>query len=84
MQRAPTHNEIEKQDSYDKSKDTVPQVEPYTPKALLPQRLHVSRKNSNFDEIMEAFKTVQINMPFLEAIKQIPSYPKFLKDLTTI
>ncbi|CAL8151746.1 unnamed protein product [Prunus armeniaca] len=32
---------------------------------------------------MEQFKKVQINIPLLEAIKQIPSYAKFLKDICT-
>jgi hypothetical protein len=30
------------------------------------------------------FKQVQINIPFLDAIQQIPSYTKFLKDLITV
>jgi hypothetical protein len=30
------------------------------------------------------FKQVQINIPFLDAIQQVPSYAKFLKDLVTI
>jgi len=34
------------------------------------------------DEIM-VFKQDQINLPLLEAIKQVPSYAKFLKDLYT-
>jgi len=29
-------------------------------------------------------KNVQINILFLDAINQIPSYIKFLKDLTTV
>jgi len=27
---------------------------------------------------------VQINIPFLDAIQQVPSYAKFLKDLITV
>ena len=30
------------------------------------------------------FKQVQINIPFLDAIQQVPSYAKFLKDLVTV
>jgi hypothetical protein len=30
------------------------------------------------------FKQVQINIPFLDTIQQVPSYAKFLKDLVTI
>src|SRR4029450_10224258 len=34
-------------------------------------------------EMIEVFKQVKINLPLLDAIKQIPSYAKFLKDLCT-
>ena len=37
-----------------------------------------------FVEILEVFKQVQINIPFFDAIQQMPSYAKFLKDLVTI
>jgi hypothetical protein len=36
------------------------------------------------EDILEVFKQVQINIPFLDAIQQIPSYAKFLKDLITV
>jgi len=32
---------------------------------------------------MDIFKQIKVNVPLLEAIKQIPSYAKFLKDLCT-
>jgi hypothetical protein len=35
-------------------------------------------------DILQVFKQVKINIPLLDAIKQIPSYAKFLKDLCTI
>ena len=37
-----------------------------------------------FAEILEVFKQVQINIPFFDAIQQMPSYAKFLKDLVMI
>ncbi|XP_060974176.1 uncharacterized protein LOC133039325 [Cannabis sativa] len=36
------------------------------------------------NDILEVFKHVIINIPFLDAIKQIPAYSKFLKDLCTV
>jgi hypothetical protein len=33
--------------------------------------------------MMEVFKQVKINLPLLDAIRQISSYAKFLKDLCT-
>ncbi|GAV62800.1 hypothetical protein CFOL_v3_06323 [Cephalotus follicularis] len=35
------------------------------------------------DEMMELFKQVEINLPLLDAIRQVPAYAKFLKDLCT-
>ncbi|XP_021801421.1 uncharacterized protein LOC110745609, partial [Prunus avium] len=48
-----------------------------------PQRSRQVRNNKYKGDIMEQFKKVQINIPLLEAIKQIPSYAKFLKDICT-
>jgi hypothetical protein len=56
----------------------------FIPKAPYPERLNTSKKNAQFAEILEVFKQVQINIPFLDAIQQVPSYAKFLKDLVTI
>jgi hypothetical protein len=33
--------------------------------------------------MMEVFKQVKINLPLLDAIKQVPAYAKFVKDLCT-
>ncbi|XP_052297265.1 uncharacterized protein LOC127902397 [Citrus sinensis] len=55
----------------------------YIPKAHFPQRLTKVKKGTSTGEIMEIFKQVSINIPLLDAIKQVPSYAKFLKDLCT-
>ena len=34
-------------------------------------------------EILEVFKKVELNIPLLDVIKQIPKYAKFLKELCT-
>ncbi|XP_038982173.1 uncharacterized protein LOC120110664 [Phoenix dactylifera] len=52
--------------------------------APFPQRLLAAKKGIPDQEILEIFKQVKINIPLLDAIKQIPSYAKFLKDLCTI
>ena len=46
--------------------------------------MRAPKKNAQFVEILEVFKYVQINIPFLDAIQQVPSYAKFLKDLVTV
>ena len=56
----------------------------HVPLAPYPYRLRVPKKVNNHSEIYELFKQVKVNIPLLDAIKQIPSYAKFLKDLCTV
>ena len=55
----------------------------YVLKAPFPQTLAKGKKGKSIGEILEIFKQVSVNIPLLDAIKQIPSYAKFLKDLRT-
>ncbi|XP_026454318.1 uncharacterized protein LOC113355622 [Papaver somniferum] len=55
----------------------------FVPVAPFPQRLVQQKGSNQYNEMLEMFKRVNINIPFLEAIKQIPAYAKFLKDLCT-
>ena len=56
----------------------------YVPPAPYPHRLRAPKKVNNNSEIYELFKQAKLNIPLLDAIKQIPSYAKFLKDLCTV
>ena len=56
----------------------------HVPPAPYPHRLRAPKKVNNHSEIYELFKQVKLNIPLLDAIKQIPSYAKFLKDLCTV
>ena len=46
--------------------------------------MRVPKKLNNHYEIYELFKQVKVNIPLLDAIKKIPSYAKFLKDLCSV
>nr|XP_027076985.1 uncharacterized protein LOC113700728 [Coffea arabica] len=46
-----------------------------------PSRLEKPRKQDKEKEILEVFRKVQINIPLLDAIKQVPKYAKFFRDL---
>ncbi|XP_052725945.1 uncharacterized protein LOC128194397 [Vigna angularis] len=49
-----------------------------------PSRALPSKKMEEVDrEILETFRKVEVNIPLLDAIKQIPKYAKFLKELCT-
>ena len=56
----------------------------HVPPAPYPHRLCASKKVNNHSEIYELFKQVKLNIPLLDAIKQILSYAKFLKYLCTV
>ena len=51
--------------------------------AHFPQRLTKVKKRSITGEIMEIFKQGSIDISLLDAIKQMPFYAKFFKDLCT-
>ncbi|KAM2806294.1 hypothetical protein COP1_046927 [Malus domestica] len=42
-----------------------------------------SKKEEAKKDILETFRKVQVNIPLLDAIKQVPRYAKFLKELCT-
>ncbi|RDX64616.1 hypothetical protein CR513_56806, partial [Mucuna pruriens] len=40
-----------------------------------------TRRSKTDEDLLKLFKRVEINIPFLDTIKQIPKYAKFLKEL---
>ena len=46
-----------------------------------PSRFKQSKKEEQEKEILETFRKVEVNIPLLDAIKQVPRYAKFLKEL---
>ena len=58
-------------------RESISQKSPY------PQRLISHKQTAQLDKILEVFKQVKVNIPLLDAIQQIPSYAKCLKELCT-
>ncbi|XP_070667834.1 uncharacterized protein [Malus domestica] len=54
---------------------TIPPIVPF------PRMFIQSKKEENEKDILETFRKLQVNIPFLDAIKQVPKYAKFLKEL---
>ncbi|CAN6547132.1 unnamed protein product [Malus baccata var. baccata] len=48
-----------------------------------PSRFKQTKKEETEKDILETFRKVQVNIPLLDAIKQVPRYAKFLKELCT-
>ncbi|XP_070668931.1 uncharacterized protein [Malus domestica] len=51
--------------------------------ALFPNRFKQTKKEEAEKDILETFRKVQVNIPLLDAIRQVPRYAKFLKELCT-
>ncbi|CAN6686515.1 unnamed protein product [Malus baccata var. baccata] len=55
----------------------------YEPPMPYPKRLKPKVKDQQWTDFMKTLSKVQINLPLIDAIKNIPSYAKFLKDVCT-
>ncbi|XP_050909004.1 uncharacterized protein LOC127122759 [Lathyrus oleraceus] len=53
----------------------------YKPPIPYPQRLAKSKTEGQFRKFVELLKQLNITIPFTEAITQMPSYAKFLKEI---
>ncbi|XP_023749134.1 uncharacterized protein LOC111897406 [Lactuca sativa] len=71
--------EEKKEDKTTKKKPFI--TESKATPAPFPERLKSTKKEREESEIMRILNKFQINIPLLEAIKQVPRYERFLKDL---
>ena len=53
----------------------------YQPSVPFPQRLQQSKLDSQYAKFLIVFKKLEINIPFVEALVQMPHYANFLKDI---
>ena len=85
MPKSNTHDESSKIKSSDEALEPKSnEIERCPIPPSFPQRFIPPQKvNQNF-QILEVLKQVKVNIPLSDAIKQIPSYTKFLKDLCTV
>ncbi|KAL5583464.1 hypothetical protein UlMin_015906 [Ulmus minor] len=81
---------LEKDDATTSKEDTPPRKVnsnssiPINVSSLpFPSRFATTKKEEHEKEILETFQKVQVNIPLLDAIKQVPRYAKFLKELCT-
>ncbi|KAM0990793.1 hypothetical protein ACFX2C_009261 [Malus domestica] len=51
--------------------------------APFPRTFMQSKKDESDKDILDTFRKVQVNITLLDAIKQVPKYAKFLKELCT-
>jgi len=61
------------------SKRTFPK--PYTPPLPIAQRMAKAKLDLQYEKFLEVLKKLYINIPFIDGLSQMPSYPKFLKEI---
>ncbi|KAH6759202.1 hypothetical protein C2S51_019437 [Perilla frutescens var. frutescens] len=74
----PTENELEKSEV--KSDHIKPKI---VLKPHFPGRLAKDKKDDENQDLLQIFRKVELNIPLLDAIRRIPKYAKFLKELCT-
>ncbi|KAJ9178685.1 hypothetical protein P3X46_010549 [Hevea brasiliensis] len=84
------HESMKKKKQGEKESE-VPEVEVNTEPKLnkvnnyflppFPCKLAKMKKEEQEKEILETFRKVEVNIPLLDVIKQVPKYAKFLKEL---
>ncbi|XP_019455058.1 PREDICTED: uncharacterized protein LOC109356176 [Lupinus angustifolius] len=70
---------MNKQKEEEKKNSDLPQLKnlPY------PKNSSKKDKERQYTRFMDIFKNLQINIPFMEAMEQMPTYAKFMKDMLT-
>ncbi|KAI5431909.1 hypothetical protein KIW84_035879 [Lathyrus oleraceus] len=76
----PKEKEDNTREAEEKEKPYVPSP-PYKPPIPYPQRLTNSKTAGQFRKFVELLKQLNITILFIEAIRQMPSYAKFLKEI---
>ncbi|RDX98328.1 Retrovirus-related Pol polyprotein from transposon 17.6, partial [Mucuna pruriens] len=78
----PTLQQLPKLAEADSKPNTDSQSRPERAVPLpFPSRTISSKKPESDEELLKMFRKVEINIPLLDAIKQVPKYAKFLKEL---
>ncbi|KAD5961340.1 hypothetical protein E3N88_12813 [Mikania micrantha] len=82
--KMPPQNDFQNETTKVMEKEMESNTIPF-PKALVdPSKVsNVNKRGPQQEEMWEVFKQVKINLPLIDAIKQIPSYAKYLKEMCT-
>ncbi|KAL1290734.1 hypothetical protein AAHE18_20G150300 [Arachis hypogaea] len=63
------------------NKPAATKVEEYKAKIPYPQKLRKEEQDKQFARFVDYLRTLEIKIPFAEALEQIPSYAKFMKEI---
>ncbi|KAL5567270.1 hypothetical protein UlMin_030434 [Ulmus minor] len=60
---------------------SIPKSFPSSSTVPFPQRLRKQKLDNQFSKFLNIFKSLHINLPFVDMLEQMPKYAKFLKDI---
>ena len=52
-----------------------------SPPLPFPQQFQKKKLDTQFSKFLEIFKKIHINIPFADALEQMPNYAKFMKEV---
>ncbi|XP_021743413.1 uncharacterized protein LOC110709500 [Chenopodium quinoa] len=70
-----------KKDEGDEERIEKPPMRVYKPPIPFPHRIVEKKLNENISKFLKVMRGLQVNIPFLHAMSQMPTNAKFLKDL---
>ncbi|XP_019246295.1 PREDICTED: uncharacterized protein LOC109225942 [Nicotiana attenuata] len=68
---------VEKASNKEKTQSSGQRLTP----ALFPQRLAKQNKDDQYRKFMEMLRQIQLNIPLMDALREMPGYAKMMKDL---
>ncbi|XP_070021036.1 uncharacterized protein [Nicotiana sylvestris] len=71
----------EQKDKGKKVQENEVMINPYSVPLLFPQKLKRKKLDKQFSKFLEILKQLYINTPFTDALKKMPAYAKFLKEI---
>ncbi|XP_030496672.2 uncharacterized protein LOC115712523 [Cannabis sativa] len=77
----PTQEKKKTTDGLQQKETPPPIIIDHHIKIPYPQRLQKNKIDKQFSKFLEIFKKLHINIPFIEALEQMPTYLKFMKDI---
>ncbi|GJZ67963.1 hypothetical protein Tco_0631203, partial [Tanacetum coccineum] len=83
VQEKPHDDGVENKSSSIRERTTQPLVKPQQSSVPFPNRVRKEKEEALQRNFLENLKQLDINIPFIEALVQIPKYAKYLKSLLT-
>ena len=80
-EEAPKEGENEEQPAPTLEKKKEPNTDVYVPLIPFPQRLARHKLEEKYENFLEVLSKLEINITFIDAHEEMPSYEKFLKEV---